>query len=68
MNQKTITQNMNSEVKQNAIDARRSEKLLSMVIDGKHTYSRRADICCTDEATRRRARYRHTDGGEGKGN
>ena len=40
--------------KQNANDVRTSERLL----DGQHTYSGRAGICCTDEATRKRGRYR----------
>ena len=52
----------NYEVKQYANDARSSERLLN----GKHTYSGRTDICCTDEATR--GKYRDTEGGEGKGN
>ena len=52
-----------SEMIYSTSDAMSSERLL----DGKHTYSGRADICCTDEAVRRRGIYRDTDSGEGKG-
>ena len=48
----------------NANDVRISERLL----EGKHTYSRRAYSCCTNEATRTKGIYRHKDAGEGNGN
>ena len=55
-------------MKQNANDARRSQRLLLILIEGKHTYSRRTDSCCADEAIHRRGICRHKDGGAGKGN
>ena len=51
-------------MKQDANDARKSKRLL--LIDRKHTHSERADSGCPDEATQRRGRCRHEDGGEGK--
>ena len=56
--QKTGKTETNSDMKHNKHDARRSERLLLILTDGKHTYPGRTDICLTDEATRGKGRYR----------
>ena len=57
-------------MKQNTNVARRSDGLLLLPgINFRRTQQQyRYSEGCTDEATRRRGRYPHMDGGEGRGN